>query len=230
MSGTLLLTEDDADMGALLVHGLQREGWQVRWCRSAAGTRQAWAEQPARLWLLDLGLPDGDGLDLLRALGPRHAGAIVVLSARGFEYQKVQALDAGADDYLVKPFGMAELLARLRVLQRRLGSAHEASSRFRIGDLCIDLTQHAVSRDGQPIHLTPIEFALLQTLVLARGRLLSHRKLLHEVWGPQAVDQTHYLRIYMAKLRAKIERIPAEPRILVTETGVGYRLQGFAEG
>jgi two-component system, OmpR family, KDP operon response regulator KdpE len=229
MSGLICMTEDDADMGALLQSALEREGWQVRWFRNAETTRRAWADLNPVVWLLDLGLPDGDGLDLLRTLGAPTQGAVLVLSARGFEHHKVQALDAGADDYLVKPFGMGELMARLRVLHRRFRAPHHAAQRYAVDDLVIDLEQHAVSRQGQPLHLTPIEFALLEALVRAKGRLLTHRKLLHEVWGSQAVDQTHYLRVYMGKLRAKIEPIPAEPRIVITETGVGYRLNGLSE-
>jgi two-component system, OmpR family, KDP operon response regulator KdpE len=226
MSGLIYLTEDDPEMGRVVVASLEREGFHVRWFVNAQSTLVGFEEAQPEFWLLDLGLPDMDGLTLLQRLRPEFAGAILILSARGFEPQKVRALDAGADDYLVKPFGLGELLARLRVLRRRLPGREPVRQRWSVQDLVIDLDAHTVERDGQPLHLTPIEFTLLATLIQAKGQLLTHRKLLHAVWGADAVDQTHYLRIYMGKLRAKIERIPAEPSILLTETGVGYRIGG----
>lgn len=226
MSGLIYLTEDDPEMGRVVVASLEREGFSVRWFVNAQSTLVGFEEAQPEFWLLDLGLPDMDGLTLLQRLRPEFAGAILILSARGFEPQKVRALDAGADDYLVKPFGLGELLARLRVLRRRLPGREPVRQRWSVQDLVIDLEAHTVERDGQPLHLTPIEFTLLATLIQAKGQLLTHRKLLHAVWGADAVDQTHYLRIYMGKLRAKIERIPAEPSILLTETGVGYRIGG----
>lgn len=226
MSGLIYLTEDDPEMGRVVVASLEREGFSVRWFVNAQSTLVGFEEAKPEFWLLDLGLPDMDGLTLLQRLRPEFAGAILILSARGFEPQKVRALDAGADDYLVKPFGLGELLARLRVLRRRLPGREPVRQRWSVQDLVIDLEAHTVERDGQPLHLTPIEFTLLATLIKAKGQLLTHRKLLHAVWGADAVDQTHYLRIYMGKLRAKIERIPAEPSILLTETGVGYRISG----
>ncbi len=226
MSSLIYLTEDDPEMGRVVVASLEREGFSVRWFVNAQSTLVGFEEAKPEFWLLDLGLPDMDGLTLLQRLRPEFAGAILILSARGFEPQKVRALDAGADDYLVKPFGLGELLARLRVLRRRLPGREPVRQRWSVQDLVIDLEAHTVERDGQPLHLTPIEFTLLATLIQAKGQLLTHRKLLHAVWGADAVDQTHYLRIYMGKLRAKIERIPAEPSILLTETGVGYRISG----
>lgn len=228
MSGLIYLTEDDPEMGRVVVASLEREGFGVRWFVNARSTLAGFEEAQPEFWLLDLGLPDVDGLTLLQRLRPEFAGAILILSARGFEPQKVRALDAGADDYLVKPFGLGELLARLRVLRRRLPGREPVRQRWSVQDLVIDLEAHTVERDGQPLHLTPIEFTLLATLIQAKGQLLTHRKLLHAVWGADAVDQTHYLRIYMGKLRAKIERIPAEPSILLTETGVGYRICGLS--
>lgn len=227
MSGLTYLTEDDPEMGRVVVASLEREGFSVRWFVNAQSTLMGFKEAQPEFWLLDLGLPDMDGLTLLQRLRPEFAGAILILSARGFEPQKVRALDAGADDYLVKPFGLGELLARLRVLRRRLPGREPVRQRLSVQDLVIDLEAHTVERDGQPLHLTPIEFTLLATLIQAKGQLLTHRKLLHAVWGADAVDQTHYLRIYMGKLRAKIERIPAEPSILLTEIGVGYRICGL---
>ncbi len=228
MSGLIYLTEDDPEMGRVVVASLEREGFTVRWFVNAQSTLVGFEEAQPEFWLLDLGLPDMDGLTLLQRLRPAFSGAILILSARGFEPQKVRALDAGADDYLVKPFGLGELLARLRVLRRRLPGREPVRQRWSVQDLVIDLEAHTVERDGQLLHLTPIEFTLLATLIQAKGQLLTHRKLLHAVWGADAVDQTHYLRIYMGKLRAKIERIPAEPSILLTETGVGYRVGGVS--
>ncbi len=227
MSGLIYLTEDDPEMGNVVLSSLSREGFRVRWFQTGQATLDALRQMPPDYCLLDLGLPDMDGLDLLRRIRVDFAGPILILSARGFETQKVKALDDGADDYLVKPFGMGELLARLRVLLRRQQGPQSVRSEWMIDDLVIDLNRHTVVRAGQPIHLTPIEFTLLATLIQAKGQLLTHRKLLQAVWGSDAVDQTHYLRIYMGKLRAKIERIPAEPTILLTETGVGYRVCGL---
>lgn len=228
MSGLIYLTEDDPEMGRVVLASLEREGFTVRWFRNAEATLLGFQEAQPECWLLDLGLPDMDGLALLQKLRTDFLGAILILSARGFEPQKVMALDAGADDYLVKPFGLGELLARMRVLRRRLPGREPVRQRWCVQDLVIDLETHTVEREGQPLHLTPIEFTLLATLIQAKGQLLTHRKLLHAVWGADAVDQTHYLRIYMGKLRAKIERIPAEPSILLTETGVGYRICGVS--
>lgn len=227
MSGLIYLTEDDPEMGRVVVASLEREGFSVRWFVNAQSTLTGFKEAQPEFWLLDLGLPDMDGLSLLQRLRAEFAGAILILSARGFEPQKVRALDAGADDYLVKPFGLGELLARLRVLRRRLSGREPVRKRWGVQDLVIDLEAHTVERDGQSLHLTPIEFTLLATLIQAKGQLLTHRKLLYAVWGADAVDHTHYLRIYMGKLRAKIERIPAEPSILLTEIGVGYRICGL---
>jgi two-component system KDP operon response regulator KdpE len=228
MNGLIYLTEDDPEMGRVVVASLEREGFTVCWFVNAQTTLQGFEDGQPAFWLLDLGLPDMDGQALLDRIRPQYSGAILILSARGFEPQKVRALDAGADDYLVKPFGLGELLARLRVLRRRLPSREPIQQRWCVQDLAIDLEAHTVQRNGQALHLTPIEFTLLATLIQAKGQLLTHRKLLHAVWGADAVDQTHYLRIYMGKLRAKIERIPAEPTILLTETGVGYRICGVS--
>jgi two-component system KDP operon response regulator KdpE len=228
MSGLIYLTEDDPEMGRVVLASLEREGFTVRWFPTAHATLRGFQEAQPECWLLDLGLPDMDGLALLQKLRTDFLGAILILSARGFEPQKVMALDAGADDYLVKPFGLGELLARMRVLRRRLPGREPVRQRWCVQDLVIDLETHTVEREGQPLHLTPIEFTLLATLIQAKGQLLTHRKLLHAVWGADAVDQTHYLRIYMGRLRAKIERIPAEPSILLTETGVGYRICGVS--
>ena len=175
--------------------------------------------------MLDLGLPDGDGVQLVREVRTRHSLPIIVVSARHQEAQKIQLLDAGADDYLTKPFSVGELLARIRVALRHRGTALAAAvTVHEQGDLRIDLAAHSVLRSGEVLHLTPTEFKLLARLVRSAGRVVTHRQLLVDVWGPEFTTHTHYLRLYMAQLRAKIERDPAEPRHLLTETGVGYRL------
>lgn len=227
MSGLVYLTEDDPEMGGVVLASLEREGFTVRWFQTAQATLEGFRQKAPEFCLLDLGLPDMDGLTLLRHIRTEFSGAVLILSARGFEPQKVRALDEGADDYLVKPFGLSELLARLRVLRRRQQGREPIRQVWTIKDLVVDLDAHTVERSGQAIHLTPIEFTLLATLIQAKGQLLTHRKLLQAVWGAESVEQTHYLRIYMGKLRAKIELIPAEPSILLTETGVGYRICGL---
>jgi two-component system KDP operon response regulator KdpE len=170
-------------------------------------------------------LPDGDGLAVLRTIAAEDRPPIIVLSARGQEGDKVTALDAGADDYLTKPFGASELLARIRVALRHRGTAVQpASMRYERGELLIDVAAHRVERAGRPVHLTVTEFELAARLVRAGGRVVTHRQLLADVWGAEHVEDTHYLRLYMAQLRAKLEAVPSEPRHLLTETGVGYRL------
>jgi two-component system, OmpR family, KDP operon response regulator KdpE len=175
--------------------------------------------------VLDLGLPDGDGLELVQAVRKQHTLPILVVSARHQEAQKILLLDAGADDYLTKPFGVSELLARIRVALRHRGTALAAAVTLHVLDgLRVDLTLRQVERDGALVHLTPTEFKLLARLVRSAGRVVTHRQLLVDVWGAEFTAHTHYLRLYMGQLRAKIEADPAEPRHLLTETGVGYRL------
>jgi len=176
--------------------------------------------------LLDLGLPDGDGLELVRTVREWCAAPVIVLSAREREDDKVTALDAGADDYLTKPFGTSELLARIRVaLRHARGQRTAGDPVLAIGPIAIDLARHEVHVDGKQIHLTPIEFRLLALLARHAGKVLTHRQLLHEVWGPRSTQHTHYLRVHMAALRRKVEADPARPRWLATEAGVGYRLR-----
>ncbi len=174
--------------------------------------------------LLDLGLPDADGLDVTRELRGWSKVPIIVISARGREDDKVEALDAGADDYLTKPFGVNELLARLRVVQRRMAGTESTTGVLEIGELVIDVPRHVVTVRGTTVHLTPIEFRLLLELAKHAGRMLTHRQILKEVWGPNAGSQTHYLRVYMTHLRKKLELDPARPKMLLNEPGVGYRL------
>jgi two-component system KDP operon response regulator KdpE len=175
--------------------------------------------------ILDLGLPDLDGQEVLVRLREWYTSPIIVLSARDQESQKIRALDHGADDYLTKPFGIGELLARMRVALRHRGTRMDASiTTYLHGDLEVDLSTRRVTLGGQPQHLTPTEYALLARLVRSAGRVVTHRALLADVWGPEYVEHTHYLRLYLGQLRAKLEAEPAEPRHLLTEPGVGYRL------
>jgi two-component system KDP operon response regulator KdpE len=192
-----------------------------------AGTRKP------DLLIVDLGLPDGDGLDVIRDVRSWSNVPIVVLSARADESDKISALDAGADDYLTKPFGVGELLARVRAnLRRPRGGtgdaggqvASETDAIFRFGEVEVDRRARLVRRDGVEVHLTPIEYRLLSVLLANAGRVMTHRQLLKDVWGPSHTDQSHYLRIYMGHLRQKLERDPAQPEHLLTETAVGYRL------
>ncbi len=182
------------------------------------------------LVIVDLGLPDMDGVDVIRQLRDWSSIPIIVLSARTREDEKVAALDAGADDYLTKPFGVAELMARIRAHLRRhnrnaaAGTSETAKVSF--GDVVVNLEVRTVEREGKAVHLTPIEYRLLVALIRHAGRVLTHRQLLQEVWGPSRTDSAHYLRIYMGHLRQKLERDPAQPEHIVTETGVGYRLVG----
>jgi two-component system KDP operon response regulator KdpE len=220
---SVLVVEDDADIRLFLSTNLEAAGFAVA-CegRGRGGLARAEEHAPA-LIILDLGLPDMDGIDVVRAVRERSAVPIIILSARADERQKVRALDAGADDYLTKPFGVAELMARVRATLRRAGGAEPI---VESDGLSIDLDRRRVRRNGEDVHLTPTEFKLLARLVQDRGRVVTHRRLLADVWGADFVEHTHYLRIYMGQLRAKIEADPADPRFLLTETGVGYR---FAE-
>ena len=176
--------------------------------------------------MLDLGLPDGDGIELIRDVRGWSAVPIIVLSARVDESDKVAALDAGADDYLVKPFGVGELLARVRASLRRRARAGDESPVVTFGPVIVDLANRRVTRDGADVHLTQIEFRLLAALLAHPGKVLTHRHLLRDVWGPAHVEHNHYLRIYMGHLRQKLESDPAQPRFLLTETGIGYRFSG----
>jgi two-component system KDP operon response regulator KdpE len=221
----VLVVEDDPDIRALLQSSLTVEGFAVKTAVSLSEAKALVAHDTPDLLVLDLGLPDGDGATLVRQLRAHSALPIVVVSARHQEAQKVEVLDAGADDYLAKPFGVAELLARIRVALRHRGTAiAPAVTLHRVDDLVVDLGTRRVDRAGQPVHLTPTEYKLLARLVRSAGKVVTHRQLLADVWGPEFTEHTHYLRLYMGQLRAKIEAAPAEPRHLLTETGVGYRL------
>jgi two-component system KDP operon response regulator KdpE len=226
-----VVIEDEPQIRRFVRSALEEEGWQVFEAATLArGLSEAGTRKPDLL-VLDLGLPDGDGLDLIRDVRGWSTVPIVVLSARTDEADKIAALDAGADDYLTKPFGVGELLARVRANLRRPRTAagtEDAEPVFRFGDVEIDRQSRQVRRAGVEVHLTPIEYRLLTTLVANAGRVLTHRQLLREVWGPSHSDQTHYLRIYMGHLRQKLEADPAQPRHLLTETAVGYRLVATA--
>ena len=221
----ILIVEDEADIRRFVRLTLESEGHTVHEATTLQrGLIEAGTRRPD-LVVLDLGLPDGDGVDLIRDLRTWSAMPIIVLSARSAEASKIAALDAGADDYLTKPFGVGELLARVRAARRR--SARQdggAEARFRFGDVDVDLVARTVRRAGEPVHLTPIEFRLLALLIRNAGRVLTHRQILREVWGPNYVEHEHYVRVHMGHLRQKLEAMPAQPRYLVTETAVGYRL------
>ena len=221
----VLVVEDEPQTRRFLRASLGAEGYRVLEAWTVAdGLRQATAEHPDAL-LLDLGLPDGDGLELVRKVREWSSVPVIVVSARGREEEKVAALDAGADDYLPKPFGTKELLARLRVALRhaRAGAAPE-SPVLETGPLRMDLERHEATVDGRQVKLTPIEWRLLALLARHAGKVLTHAQILREVWGPNASSQSHYVRVYMAELRKKLEADPSRPRLLLTEPGVGYRL------
>lgn len=220
----VLVIEDDADIRHFVSLALTSEGHEVTAAATLArGLIDAGTRRPD-LVVLDLGLPDGDGVDFIRQLRSWSSIPVLVLSARSAEHDKVRALDAGADDYLVKPFGSAELLARSRAHLRRRrhhSGADEASLSF--GDITVDRARRRVTRAGVPLHLTPIEYALLLRLTSQPDRVITHRQLLLELWGPAHADDPHYVRVHMGNLRKKIEVDPSRPRWLRTETGVGYR-------
>jgi two-component system, OmpR family, KDP operon response regulator KdpE len=225
----VLLVEDDRELRTTLRGALEVEGYRVHAAASLADAHALLAHAGSAggidLVLLDLGLPDGDGQTLLAALRRERGTPVIVISARHGEQPKVRLLDAGADDYLVKPFSLAELLARMRVALRHRGTTLKpALTRYEAPGLVVDLRAHRVTRDGVAVHLTPTEFKLLARLVRQAGQVVTHRQLLADVWGAEYTEQTHYLRLYMGQLRAKLEDTPADPRRLLTEPGIGYRL------
>lgn len=220
---TIILIEDDAQIRRFVRAALESEGFQVFEAETAQrglielGTRQA------DLLILDLGLPDRDGVDVVRDLRDWSQLPVLILSARTQESDKIAALDAGADDYLVKPFGVGELLARVRAMLRRRISGIEQQVRISFGDVVVDLAARTVERGGAPLHLTPIEYRLLTHLLANTGKVLTHRQLLRDVWGAAQVENNASLRVFMAHLRRKIENNPSQPQHLLTEIGIGYR-------
>ncbi|MFP2506653.1 two-component system response regulator KdpE [Buttiauxella gaviniae] len=220
---SVLIVEDEKEIRRFLRTALEAESLRVHEAETLQrGLLEAATRKPD-LVILDLGLPDGDGIDFIRDFRQWSQTPIVVLSARSDEQVKIDALDAGADDYLSKPFGIGELQARLRVVLRRHASLAQPDPVYQFSNISVDLANRRITRDGTEIHLTPIEFRLLATLINNHGKVLTQRQLLNQVWGPNAVEHSHYLRIYMGHLRQKLENDPARPTHLLTETGIGYR-------
>ena len=225
MTLRILVVEDDREIRAMMQSSLSVEGFEVQTAVSVSEASALLRHALPDVMVLDLGLPDGDGVELVHEVRKHHSLPILIVSARHQEAQKIQLLDAGADDYLTKPFSVSELLARIRVALRHRGTALAAAvTVHELDDLRVDLRARVVQSRGQTLRLTPTEFKLLARLVRSAGRVVTHRQLLTDVWGSEFTEHTHYLRLYMGQLRAKIERDPAEPRHLLTETGVGYRL------
>ena len=225
LAPSVLVVEDERQIRRFVRSTLEAEGCRVFESESGRqGLVDAGTRRPD-LVMLDLGLPDIDGVDFIKDLRSWTTTPILVLSARSAEADKVTALDAGADDYLTKPFGVAELWARVRAVLRRRDRGAEGEARVEFGDVTVDLACRVVRRKGEPIHLTPIEYRLLTVLIANPGKVLTHRHLLRDVWGPSFVESSHYVRVYVAHLRQKLEADPTQPRHILTETGVGYRFQ-----
>jgi two-component system KDP operon response regulator KdpE len=220
-----ILVEDERQIRRFVRTALEAEGWDVFEAETLqSGLVEAGTRKPDVV-ILDLGLPDGDGIDFIRDLRSWSAIPVIVLSARAHETDKIQALDAGADDYLGKPFGVGELLARVRaVLRRKIAGRAEELSVFRFGDVEVDLAKHVVRKRGTEVHLTAIEYRLLSTMISNAERVITNRQILREVWGPSYVARDHYVRVHMSHLRRKLEDDAAQPKHLLTETAVGYRL------
>jgi len=219
----ILVVEDEQEIRRFLRVSLGSHGYQLLEAATGASGVVSAADHQPDLLLLDLGLPDIDGIEVIVQVRSWSSVPIIVLSARGQEEQKIAALDAGADDYLTKPFSVGELLARIRVALRH-ASQSDGEPVYEVGELSVDLARRLVAVRGSEVHLTPIEYRLLTVLVQNAGRVVTHRQLLKEVWGPGNASETHYVRVYMAQLRRKIEADPAQPCYLLTEPGVGYRL------
>lgn len=233
MRPRILLVEDEADIRRFVRLSLEREGMAVFEAANALEARIGAATRQPQLVVLDLGLPDGDGKGFIQDLRGWSHVPVLVLSAREHEQEKVAALEAGADDYLAKPFGVPELAARVRAQLRRanlVGPAGEAPTMVRFGEISVDLATYEVQRAGGAVHLTPIEFRLLSSLIRGHGKVLTYRRLLLSVWGPGYADRPHYVRVYMNNLRQKLESDPARPKHLMTELQVGYRLAGLCQG
>jgi two-component system KDP operon response regulator KdpE len=222
----VLVVDDDRPLARALAINLKAHGYDVTVAHDGRAALTEVARAHPAVVVLDLGLPDQDGIEVLAGIRGWSAIPVIVLSARSTSAEKVEALDAGADDYVTKPFGMDELLARIRAAVRRAAPApSNAVDVVTTDDFTVDLAAHRVLRDDQPIRLTPTEWSLLELLVRHAGRLVPQKQLLTEVWGPQYEQETHYLRVYLAQLRRKLEPDPARPRYLITEPGVGYRFE-----
>ena len=221
---TILIVEDEPEIRRFLRSALVAEGHKVVESATARrGAIDATTHKPD-LAIVDLGLPDFDGIDIIRQIRSWSPMPIIVLSARAQEGSKIAAFDAGADDYVTKPFGIGELIARVRASLRRTLRSAAGDHVLTLGDARIDVEARSATRGGKPVHLTPIEFRIVACLAQNPGRVATHRQLLTEVWGPSHAEDTHYLRIYLKQLRDKLEDDPVQPRYFVTETGVGYRL------
>lgn len=225
-SPKVVIVEDEKQIRRFVRASLEEEGCRVFEAETMAQGLLAAGDSKPDLIVLDLGLPDGNGVDFIRDLRAWSDVPILVLSARSNEKDKIQALDVGADDYLTKPFGVGELRARARALLRRQSRGGEgASPQIGFGDVQVDLSRRVVTRNGEPVHLTPIEYRLLCVLLANTGKVITQRHLLRDVWGPSSVESNHYLRVYVGHLRQKLEDDPTQPKYLLTETGVGYRFQ-----
>jgi len=219
-----LLVEDEKQIRRFVRTALEEHGWTVHEADTVARGLLEASARKLDLVILDLGLPDGDGIDFLHDLRGRSAVAVIVLSARADERDKIAALDAGADDYLTKPFGVGELLARVRAAWRRSANKDDLPSIVEFGDVTVNMSLRTVQKGGVEIHLTPTEYRLLCLLVANEGKVLTHHQLLTDVWGPNRSNDGHYLRVYMGHLRQKLENEPARPQHILTEPAVGYRL------
>ena len=224
MAERILVVDDDETIRRTLRINLRARGYEVEVVGSGRDALSTIDDAPPDLVVLDLGLPDVDGVDVIRGIREWSSMPVIVLSARTQERTKIDALDAGANDYVTKPFAAGELLARVRAALRHRHRAGEGPGVLRLGDVRVDLERRVATRGASALHLTPIEFRLLATLARHLGMVVAHRELLQEVWGPTHAKDTHYLRIYAKALRDKIEADPVRPRYLLTETGVGYRL------
>lgn len=220
----IVLIEDESQIRRFVKAALEEEGWTVHEAATGAqGLVEAGTRKPD-LVILDLGLPDRDGVEIIRDLRAWSSIPVLILSARSTETDKIEALDAGADDYLSKPFGVGELLARVRaLLRRRIRPEEFAGTTVTFGNIAVDTAKRTVTRAGETVHLTPIEYRLLCVLLGSAGKVMTHRQLLREVWGPSYSESSHYLRIFVRHLRRKLEDDPTQPKHILTETGIGYR-------
>mgnify|MGYP006270756975 CR=1 FL=1 len=220
----VLVVDDERQIQRFLSPSLKMEGYEVALASNAAEALEGVAKDHPALIVLDLGLPDRDGKSVIAELRSKHHVPIIVLSARDDEAEKIAALDLGANDFIVKPFAVGEFLARLRAALRQHNGSDPAQLQFRFGDLLLDIEHYRLSRGEDDINLTPKEFELLHLLARHAGRVLTHASILNSIWGPAHMSDTQYLRVFIGQLRQKIELVPSEPRLILTQPGVGYRL------